>query len=340
MTNGRGTSDNLHDSRPDLYKLGPSGLLLGAMGLWSSRDNVFTSAIEPGCHVRNCTSRDYRLQNVAAVLAGGPYGPSDGMEYLNADMILRSCRADGVLLKPDRPLAMTDAELLKKFPDTFAGREGGWSGHVWTTGTDRVVNGRASGDVASYSLRWGYVLSIDTNADMFMMLAEVGGSAHATNYFLWDYWATDGNFPPRHATPVRHGGGFFVPQSAKAPVSATPSSTGTYQVLSPVLTRGWCVLGEIDKVVTVSRRRFRQLHEQGTGLDATVVVSSNETVVVWLITPNATKGIFSLFTSMSGRVGRVAISPISVTCKGPVCAYEDCETAMSLSCDNGRCVCL
>ena len=74
VTNGRGTSDNEHNSRADLYKLGPSGLLMGAMGLLTSRDNVFTSPKEAGCAHGNCTSPDYRLENVAAVLSGGPYG--------------------------------------------------------------------------------------------------------------------------------------------------------------------------------------------------------------------------------------------------------------------------
>ena len=79
VTNGRGTSDNTHGGAADLYAIGTSGLLLGAMGLWSSRDNVFTTAVEPGCvgdgNRSNCTSPDFRLQTVAAVLSGGPCVP-------------------------------------------------------------------------------------------------------------------------------------------------------------------------------------------------------------------------------------------------------------------------
>ena len=41
VTNGRGTSDNSHGGAADLYALGTSGMLLGAMGLWSSRDGLF-----------------------------------------------------------------------------------------------------------------------------------------------------------------------------------------------------------------------------------------------------------------------------------------------------------
>jgi hypothetical protein len=40
VTNGRATSDNSHTGAADLYPLGTSGLLMGAVGIWSSRDNV------------------------------------------------------------------------------------------------------------------------------------------------------------------------------------------------------------------------------------------------------------------------------------------------------------
>ena len=77
VTNARGTSDNDHSSQADLYPLGHSGLLSGAMGIWNSRDNVFTSAAEPNCAKGACVSPDFRLQNVAALLAGGPGASND-----------------------------------------------------------------------------------------------------------------------------------------------------------------------------------------------------------------------------------------------------------------------
>jgi hypothetical protein len=80
VTNGRGTSDNDHSSQADLYPLGHSGLLMGALGLWTSRDNVFTSPHEPNCAKGNCTSPDYRLQNVAAILGGGPCECTDTID--------------------------------------------------------------------------------------------------------------------------------------------------------------------------------------------------------------------------------------------------------------------
>jgi hypothetical protein len=117
VTNGRGTSDNDHSSQADLYPLGHSGLIMGAVGMWPSRDNVFTAAYEPNCPKGSCTSPDYMLESVAALLAGGPYGPSDGIDDLNRRHIMRSCRSDGVLLRADQPLATLDAALCVPCPD-------------------------------------------------------------------------------------------------------------------------------------------------------------------------------------------------------------------------------
>ena len=71
----------------------------------SSRDNVFTSAREPNCAKGNCTSPDYRLENVAALLAGGPYGPSDGIDFLDAAEIAKACRTGASSLSLSLSLA-------------------------------------------------------------------------------------------------------------------------------------------------------------------------------------------------------------------------------------------
>ena len=151
------------------------------------------------------------------------------------------------------------------------------------------------------------------------------------------------------------------------------------------------MLGEVSKVVSVSRRRFGDWYEQGGWMRGRVVVASNETVVVWVVTPNATKAIFSGVSGRGGASGgegggvreggvsggvsgggivrgeggvsggglrgegegvsggggvrgvsgggQVPISPISVTCRGPVCEGEDCDSEMRMWCDGGGCEC-
>ena len=274
VTNGRGTSDNTHNGGADLYALGTSGLLMWAMGLWPSRDNVYTTAIEPGCvgdtNKSNCTSPDFRLQNVAAVLSGGPYGPSDGIGYLNAELIGRSCRSDGVLQKADVPLAVTDFAFAAAFDTPHE------SIHVWATHSD--LN----------AYRWMYVLSVNTPSDLEMTLTDLNAT-HGLYYVVYDFWGSNGSAPSASSVKVINhtDGKFTVPMSPpQAPVKGG-SDAGTYQMLAPILGSGWCLLGEAKKIVPVSRRRFISLRELNIMyvLEITVWAASNEEVTLWLLAP-------------------------------------------------------
>ena len=84
-------------------------------------------------------------QTLLAVLSGGPYGPSDGAGMANRSLILRSCRADGVLLRVDKPATMVDRALLATDFTSSTGLIAPKPVHVWSTFSD-------IGD-----LRWGYV---------------------------------------------------------------------------------------------------------------------------------------------------------------------------------------
>ena len=148
---------------------------VGAIGMSSSRDNVFTSTHEPNCAKGNCTSPDYRLENVAALLAGGPYGPSDGIDFLNATEIARACRTDGVLLRADEPLATLGAALTLNF-DSPEGRCVCVCVCVCvllpvmsTYKIDQFLRGRGLLLWSTYSqigaLRWSYLLSVSTPGD-------------------------------------------------------------------------------------------------------------------------------------------------------------------------------
>eukprot|EP00662_Eupelagonemidae_sp_cell21_P049896 gene49896-22805_t len=65
-SNGRGTGDHVVRNAARGLPLGQRGMLTFAMGLWPSRDNVWTNA-----------STEPAVQSAMAVLAGGPYGPAD-----------------------------------------------------------------------------------------------------------------------------------------------------------------------------------------------------------------------------------------------------------------------
>ena len=330
VTNGRGTSDNTHNSQADLYKLGYSGVLLWAMGLWSSRDNVFSSAAEPGCAGRlkpgyNCTSADYRLQNVAAVLSGGPYGPADGIDFLNKGLIERSCRADGVLLKADEPLATTDAAMLASFT---AAPRATLTMHVWATRSTLPQSpAAATAPHRASQAAYFYVLSVSTPRAMEMRLVEDLGAPPGVDYLLLDFWAADGSKPAALA-PVRaaNGSAFVVPRSPPAPDNM--SDGGPYQTLSPVLPNSWCLLGEARKIVGAAARRFSSVSDSGTSMNAALRAASNESVVLWIVPPSATRSLLAA----TGVAATAAAAVVEVTCEAAACAGDDCDVPLALSC--------
>lgn len=314
VTNGRGTSDNSHSGSADLYPLGHSGLIMGSVGLWSSRDNVWTSPQEFGCVGSNvnCSSPDYVLQNVAAILGGGPYGPSDGIDYLNPTVIMSSCRSDGVLLRADWPLLTLDAAFRTAF-DTHG------SPHVW--GTHTTVSG----------LRWGMVLGVSTTMDIPVPFSDLGLTPNL-DYVVVDMWSTkNGTAAPTVKGVSRKVGNFVVPTS---PPPTDNSDVGSYQLLAPITTTGWCVLGDVSKVVPTSRRRFSDMIGSGTlaagELTATLRGASGEAFTVWYLTPSATT---SLLAGMTG------LTPTPVQCQASYCSGVDCDSEVVLRCQLGACHC-
>ncbi len=319
VTNGRGTSDNDHQSQADLHPFGHSGLLMGAFGIWASRDNVFTTAYEPFCPKGNCTSPDYRLQNVAAVLGGGPYGPSDGLGFFNIRLIMRSCRKDGVLLKADRPLATTTESMLVNFENDPSG----FQGYVWSTHSQIG------------SMRWTMILSIDTTQEIQLSTHGLDMPLN-TMYVLWDFWSSDGEGPPRTAKIVSNNT-FTIPQSPPPSPILPRSSSGFYHILSPVLSSGWCILGEGKKIVPVSSHRFVSIIDskhakQGSALTIVLRLASQENVSVWILPPQS--DFLHGFQS-----GVQEIKPLIISCNGALCKGRDCSTNVKILCANRSCIC-
>ena len=61
---------------------------------------------------RSSTLPCNRVQAIVVALSTGPVGFSDGVGFTNASLVMTTCRGDGVLLKPDRPLITTDAAMM------------------------------------------------------------------------------------------------------------------------------------------------------------------------------------------------------------------------------------
>lgn len=106
------------------------------------------------------------LEAAIATLSAGPVAPGDRMGLEDKALILRSCRADGLLLKPSRPLTTLDAVHAWR---AFGGG-GGPQGVVM--GTYALLP--FSSAAASCSALWCVVRSIQFNSPAWVGL-EGGG---------------------------------------------------------------------------------------------------------------------------------------------------------------------
>ena len=151
MTNGRATWDN-HREFNGVFTMGQNSLLYNSLGFFASRDNVYSSndtTNQTGCidGGEACMQHNAALNNAVAVLTSGPYGISDGVGFTDRVLVMRSCRSDGVMLRPLWPLSSLDAAFTR-----LAGAL------VW-----------AAHDEPASGYRWSYVLGVNlaSNESLF-----------------------------------------------------------------------------------------------------------------------------------------------------------------------------
>lgn len=175
------------------------------------------------------------LHAISALLSAGPVSPSDGVDGADVELLMTLCRADGMLLKPDKPARAIDAKWLGAVFNSSAP-----SGTLWSTST------------SMQNLTWGYILSV-YEATGWSASAEIlnlpGGTA-ATTGVSWirpPHGGSGGGTPTTTAV-----GGWVAPTlsefSAASPlqIPAQPGEVyGRFNLLltAPTLPNGMTLLG-------------------------------------------------------------------------------------------------
>ena len=125
VTNFRASTDYYYGRSWDL---GHSSLLIWALGASPSKDTFWTTdngdtaTTQGGCPAKTAggdggcpddhTNPGSELHTIIATLSKGPVGFSDAVNRSNITLLRRTCRDDGVLLQPSKPLTAIDAMLL------------------------------------------------------------------------------------------------------------------------------------------------------------------------------------------------------------------------------------
>ncbi|CAK9061196.1 unnamed protein product [Durusdinium trenchii] len=102
VTNARATDDYIE--RDKQWAIGTTSMFYWAIGILPFKDGFYSSNLpQTGGQIVGPEIRPNRATLMAA-LSGAMVGPMDGIHLLNASRVMSTCRADGRVLKPDRPV--------------------------------------------------------------------------------------------------------------------------------------------------------------------------------------------------------------------------------------------
>lgn len=255
------------DYRPELAKeaywpqFHIANMLVDAVGLLPFKDN-FRTAETHG-----------EAEALISVLSAGLVGPSDEVDRQDAALLARTCRADGLLLKPDHPATPIDAMFLphaRPFITTTHSRREGLG--TWTylaaynfsrRHPERKFRDRAYAS-GTYDLRkmTRYFVFPDRVTDWRVDLARdlgIGDVVVAYDWRTGNAALARGSFD----LPVREGLYDF-----------------DYVVFAPVLANGIALIGEPGKFVTLADRRFTRIETVDDAIDVELAGAPGEAVTI------------------------------------------------------------
>ena len=206
--------------------------LARALGLLPFKD-VFLSS-------RDGSGRDgdphAELEAALAALSAGPVGIGDRLGRSDRELILRTCREDGVLVKPDVPIAA----LERCFHAHAHTQRAPLVGETWS---DHPAG------------RWTYVLAVHASRsrdtlDFEIPLGELGAAAPRGPALAYD-WAS--------------GRGERVAPEGALTFSLAPRAF-SLRVLCPLLPGGIALVGDPTKYACAGDRRIRQVRAADGGV--------------------------------------------------------------------------
>lgn len=114
VTNARATGDYLHGK--DQWAIGSTAIFYWALGILPFKDGFYSSSLkQTGGQTEGPETHPDR-EALMATLSAAMVGPMDGIYLLNKSRVMATCRKDGLVLKPDRPLTTPDACFLRRQP--------------------------------------------------------------------------------------------------------------------------------------------------------------------------------------------------------------------------------
>ncbi len=185
-----------------------TSMLSWAIGVWPWYDPFFSTCYPKAGSVNflHRQPQHYEqwpeLQLILQVLSGGPVGNGDRVDKLNSELLLQSCREDGILIKPDRPLFPIDLMFLPHHKP-------------YICMTYSIVN----------DYRWYYLLQVliweDFKMEYYVTLPDLGLDG---DYAVYDYFE-------KKVTPINN-------STHIGKDHRMAKNDSSYLVLAPILENG------------------------------------------------------------------------------------------------------
>jgi len=205
--------------------------LASAMGIWPWCD-VFKSG-ETG-------------NMVLAVLSAGVVGTGDAMGRESPENIRLAARADGVLVKPDRPMVPTDDSYLHE------ARHDGGALTAWTC-TDH-------GD----------------HRTLYAVAFVPERKHESVSETPWQISPkTYGIRSPVYVYDVTRKQGVALAANQQF-TSVVPAGSYAFVIIAPVGPSGIALIGDEDKITSTGKQRIAAIHDSAEGLNLTVLTVSGE----------------------------------------------------------------
>lgn len=187
-------------------------------------------------------------ETIMATLSTAMVGPMDGIYLLNKSRVMATCRADGTVLKPDRPVSVSDACFAPDVSDPA-------SCYTYTTHSALTT------DSGKFEVTYVYLDDPKTPITSATIgLSKGAGPALVVYNFYTQQHASFNKMADNVIEPGYEG--------------------HVYAIVSPEV-NGWHFIGEPSKYVTASAIRFPHVAAgTGSGIKVTVVGAANETVEV------------------------------------------------------------
>ncbi|CAF4204876.1 unnamed protein product [Rotaria sp. Silwood2] len=133
VTHARTSTDyafHLH-GKAQQWAIGISSMFADAMGLAPFKDVFWSTSFQPGSPYKPDAEEVLPEREILiATLSTGPVGPGDAINYTNVQRIMKCCREDGLILKPDLPLTM-----INRLASDWAFYNGVSQGELYSTRT-------------------------------------------------------------------------------------------------------------------------------------------------------------------------------------------------------------